>query len=225
MENLEEVRKSAEVHSEVITTEANVLVIKDQQGLEYAALLNKQAKDEIKVITDAFKPHKDNAFKAHKDLCKAEAEQLAPFKSITNILKPKILKYTNEQEAITEKARQEKIAKQRQAEAEAKAEAEKAKEAQVDALIEAGDLEKAEAVMEAPTPEPVAAFVPEEKPEKVAGAGTRKIWKARVLDSTKVPDMFKIVDQKALDAYAKSTKGTQKMEGVEFYQETQLTGK
>jgi hypothetical protein len=225
MENLEEVKKEAAVHSETITTEANVLVITDKQGLEYAALLNKQAKDEIKVITDAFKPHKDNAFKAHKDLVAAENQQLAPFKSITNILKPKILKYTNEQEAIAEKARQAKIAKQRQAEAEAKELAEKEKAAQVDALLDAGDLEAAEAVSEAPTPEPVAAFVPEEKPVKVAGAGTRKIWKARVLDAAKVPNMFKIVDQKALDAYAKSTKGNQKMEGVEFYQETQLTGK
>jgi hypothetical protein len=225
MENLEEIKKEAAVHSEVITTEANVLVIQDQQGLEYAALLNKQAKDEMKVITDAFKPHKDNAFKAHKDLVAAENAQLAPFKSITNILKPKILRYQAEQEEIARKEREAKIAKQRLAESQAKEAAEKEKAVQVNALLEAGDLEKAEAVSEAPTPEPVVAFVPEAKPVKVAGAGTRKVWKARVLDPRAVPDMFKIVDQKALDAYAKSTQGNQKMDGVEFYQETQLTGK
>jgi len=225
MENLDEVKKDAVIISSVLVTDSNALFINGNNDLRIAADYQQQAKSEIRVIEAAFKPHKDNAFKAHKDLVAAEKEQLAPFKSVINILKPKIIAYQNQQEAIAEKARQAAVAKQRQAEAEAKQAAENEKEAQVAKLMEAGDIDKAEAVMDAPTPQPVDTYVPEVKQEKVAGAGTRKTWKARVLDAAKVPDMFKIVDQKALDAYARSTAGKQNMAGVEFYQETQLTGK
>jgi len=225
MENLDSVKEEAEIQCLEITAQSKQIVITNQKGLEYAAILNKKAKDEIKIIENAFKPHKDNAYKAHKDLCKAEAEQLAPFRQVAAILKPKILKYTVAQEEIARKELEAKIAKQRQAEAEMKAKIAKEREEVVGALLEAGDYEKAAAVMESPTPEPMAAYIPEEKPEKVAGTGTRKVWKARVLDASKVPDMFKIVDQQAIDAFARSTKGNRVVEGLEFYQEVQLSGK
>ena len=223
--NLEKVEKEAVEHADTITIESNNLIITDKEGLEYAALLNKQAKDQLKVIEEAFKEHKENAWKAHKALCASEAKAMAPFKSISNILKPKILKYQTEQEEKARKEREAIAAKQRVEEAKAKAKADKEKEKQAAKLRKAGDEEKARMVEEAPTPEPVAVFVPEVKTEKVKGAGTKKVWKARVLNQAAVPEMFKIVNDKALQAYAKSTEGKQAVDGVEFYQETQLTGK
>lgn len=225
MQNLEEVKEQAGELSTFLIGKSNELAIFDHEDLERASAINIQAKTEIKIIEAAFKPHKDNAYKAHKDLCKAEAEQLAPFKQIGAILKPKILEYRIAEGKREAKEKEEREAKQRQAEAESKEQAEKEKARQVEGLMDAGDFDKAEMVMEAPTPEPVAAYVPEPEKVKVAGAGTRQVWKARVLDQFKVPEAFKVVDQKALDSYAKSTQGRQKMEGVEFYQETQLTGK
>ena len=225
MENLEEVKRDAGVLSVAMVQDANEMKVETIVSLGFAADLMTQAKSEIKVIEAAFKPHKDNAFKAHKDLCKAEAEQLAPFKSITNILKPKIIAYQNAVEERERKEREAAQAQQRIDEAKAKAEAEKAKEAQAEALMDAGDFEKAEAVMEAPTPQPMAAVVPEKPKEKVAGAGTKKVRKGRVIDFSKVSDDFKQEDQKAINKYASAMGEKAKADGIEFYWETQLTGK
>jgi hypothetical protein len=54
---------------------------------------------------------------------------------------------------------------------------------------------------------------------KAEGASTRKIWKARVVDVALVPREFMIVNEKALDAMAKATKGATPVAGVEFYAE------
>ena len=53
---------------------------------------------------------------------------------------------------------------------------------------------------------------------KTAGVSTRFEWRARVVDPMKVPRMFLVVDEKALAAYAKATKGKCQVDGVEFYE-------
>lgn len=58
--------------------------------------------------------------------------------------------------------------------------------------------------------------------EKPKGAAIRKVWKARVIDAALVPDQFKTINEKALDAYAKSMKQDAKVPGVEFYSEDSL---
>jgi len=57
---------------------------------------------------------------------------------------------------------------------------------------------------------------------KVDGASTRKTWKARVVDETNVPREFLMVNEKALDAYAKATKGKFAVGGVEFYEQESM---
>lgn len=225
MENLEEVKRNAMEMSSLMVQGANELKIETQAHLGLAADLNTRAKNEIKVIEAAFKLHKDNAFKAHKDLCKAEAEQLAPFKTITSILKPKIIQYQNDVEERERKEHEARVAKQRQDEAEAKKEAEERKAQEVENLMDAGDFEKAEAVMESPTQEPMAAVVPEPEKVKVAGAGTRKVRKGRVINFAKMDDDFKQIDQKAINKYAAAMGENAKATGIEFYWDTQLTGK
>lgn len=54
---------------------------------------------------------------------------------------------------------------------------------------------------------------------KVAGISRRQNWKARIVDQMKVPRQFLTVDEKALNAYAKATKGEVPVDGVEFYAE------
>ncbi|MEN6587241.1 MAG: hypothetical protein ABFE02_14470 [Sulfuricella sp.] len=60
-------------------------------------------------------------------------------------------------------------------------------------------------------------------PEKPQGSSVRKIWKARVIDAALVPDEYKIVNQKALDAYASAMKSEAKIPGVEFYAEESVS--
>jgi colicin import membrane protein len=57
---------------------------------------------------------------------------------------------------------------------------------------------------------------------KQAGESTRGIWRAVVKDAAAVPREWLIVDTKALDAFAKATKGAKAIPGVEFIEEKTL---
>jgi predicted ATP-binding protein involved in virulence len=63
----------------------------------------------------------------------------------------------------------------------------------------------------------VAASVP-----VVQGQTIRKTWKARVVNAAAVPREWLTINQQALDAFAKSTKGAVPVAGVEMYEETGL---
>lgn len=172
----------------------------------------------------------------------------APLKFLTDAeaaIKKALIGYENEQKRIAaEKQREleEAARKEREAlEAKARAEREridreaeelrkKALEAQqsgdsaeankllVQAATKVADSEeKAESILAeaatkiAPT---VSADIP-----LVAGQSTKTVWRARVVDASKVPDQFKIVDDKLIQDYAKATKGKVPVAGLEFYPE------
>lgn len=54
---------------------------------------------------------------------------------------------------------------------------------------------------------------------KVAGVIIRKAWKVRIVDATKVPRAYMVVNEEALRKVAQATKGTLTIPGVEFYEE------
>lgn len=61
------------------------------------------------------------------------------------------------------------------------------------------------------------------EPEKPKGSSyIKETWKAKVVDFAKLPDYFKLPNQKLLDDNAQSTKGTAQIPGVEFYSEKTL---
>lgn len=109
----------------------------------------------------------------------------------------------------------------RKAEAAARVERERLQKEAEDkaaALIAEGKTEEAEAIQAVvPIVVPTMPTVP--AVQKVAGISYRTDWKFRVVDAALVPEEFKIVNEKALTALAKSTKGTKKVPGVEFYSE------
>lgn len=55
------------------------------------------------------------------------------------------------------------------------------------------------------------------KVEKVAGISTKKIWRFKIVDTNKIPRQYLIPNEKMLGQVAQATKGTLKIEGVEFY--------
>ena len=63
-------------------------------------------------------------------------------------------------------------------------------------------------------------------PLAVTGAGSRVLrpWKHRIVDASKVPDQFKVIDEKALAAYAKAMKDKAAVAGVEFFQDMKIGG-
>jgi hypothetical protein len=58
--------------------------------------------------------------------------------------------------------------------------------------------------------------------EKQNGESTAKIWKARVIDANLVPREWLIVDEKAVNAFARATKGAKQIPGIEIYSESSL---
>ena len=129
--------------------------------------------------------------------------------------------------------------KQRQAEAKAKADAEAARQLAEDADDNSSAIERERLIAEAAEKDRIAAeaaAVAKAKEveaaqtvaqkitvastvAKQAGESVRTTWKARVVDALLVPRAYLMVNEKALDSYAKDTKGTMQIPGVEFYEE------
>ena len=57
----------------------------------------------------------------------------------------------------------------------------------------------------------------------VAGTATKKTWAAKVVNAALVPREFLVVNEKALDAFAKATRGSAVVAGVEFFEVTSLS--
>lgn len=167
----------------------------------------------------------DESKKAIMDFFRAPAETLAKAESV---LKQAVLQFQAEQQRIAaaaevERRRQEEEDRKRQ-QAEQNAAAKLLDEAEQ--AVVAGDFEVAEALeqraaeaqtLAAPILAPVTVAV-----EKPKGASTRQVWKARVVDPALVPNEYKIINEKALEAYAKTMKQDAKLPGVEFYAEATL---
>ena len=68
----------------------------------------------------------------------------------------------------------------------------------------------------------VAPVVQVSMPEKQKGESTRMIWSAQVTDESVVPREYLIVNQKALDIIARSTKGAIKIPGVKMVETPSL---
>ena len=177
---------------------------------EYRKSLTKPLDDEKKAIMDTFRPATDF-------LAKVEVA-----------LKGAITTFQQEQARIAaavaaEARRQEEADRKRQAEEQAAAEAllVKAEEAAASGDTAAAEEFEAQAMATQAQAAPINTYVaaPAEKPR---GAAIRKVWKARVVDAAIVPDQFKTINEKALDAYAKSMKQDAKVPGVEFYSEDSL---
>lgn len=177
---------------------------------DYRKSITDPMRAKITAIMDTFRPATDFLDKVEK------------------VLKASITTFDQEQrriaaEAEKERQRLEQVERDRQA-----ALAPKAEELlqQAEEAAQAGDTAKAEeleqqamAVQEIAAPISVPVPV---APDKIRGAATRKVWKCRVVNAALVPDQFKIVNEKALDAYAKSMKESASLPGCEFYSEDSL---
>lgn len=216
------------VYSASLEEQTKSMVIATDEDLKRAVDLKAQCKNEIKKIEEAIKPRIDLAHQLHKDLISDKKKGIQPFEEIlTDHLNPKILAYQVEQEKLAKEKQEAEEKKRREEEAEANRIAEEEKAKHVEALREAGDTEKAEMIEQAPTPKPVSSYVPKEKEAAatVKGAGTRKTWKARPLDFSKIDDKFKIFDQAKANKMAAICKDETTEPGMEFYQEAELSGR
>jgi hypothetical protein len=128
------------------------------------------------------------------------------------------------QEAEAERRRLEKIEQDRLKKEQDEA---AALLAQSEEAMAAGDIATAEALEEkAMAVQSAAVYVPATvpvAPAKPKGAATKQVWKCRVVDPSLVPDEYWVLNEKALDAYAKAMKEGAKLPGCEFFAEDNLS--
>jgi hypothetical protein len=198
-----------------IVEQAKSLEILTAEHFEDASRFLKSVKTAQKVASEFFAPMKKKAHDAWKAIKAKENETLAPLSEAEAMLKRKMLSYNREQEAIR---REEQRKLQAKADADARKERERLEKLAASRKTpeKQEEYREAAAAIVAPVVE-VAPVVP-----KVKGQTIRKTWKAEVVDVALVPREYMVVNQKALDAIARSTKGAITIPGVKFVATEQM---
>ena len=168
------------------------------------------------LIVDIYKEPREYYHEKHKAVTSKQNGLVKLYKDIADIAKSKMKTYDRQQEQI------------RQAEAERAArEAEeimrKQREEAAEKLAAEGRDDEAIEILDKPAPK---VTTPDVKLQpSVGGVSYRDNWVARVVDPDAVPRQFLMVNEKALAAFAKATKGQQTVPGVIFENDKILSGK
>lgn len=198
---------------------AKALTVASQEDYEKGATYLTGITTRMKQVTDYWKDKKQAAAAAHKALVNAEKQMLKPLEEAEAIIKKSMLDY---QRAV-EKARREAEAEARRRQQEEAmrlvdqaAQAEEKGDDQAAAI----NMAMAEMVSEMPA-------APQVATPTAAGTSVRKTWKARITDPKVVPAYYndmeiRNINMSVLNNYARLTKGTVQIPGVEFYQESSL---
>lgn len=201
--------QAIETKTSSIVGQAQAQAVTTPAEFEAAADLLLRVKECRKEIAATFGPIKAKQYDAWKECVAQEKRHDEPLVLAESILKGKIADYSMEQER---KRREEEA--RLQAEANKKAEEEKLREAV--ALEAAGETEAAEQALDAPSY--VAPVVVPSSTPKVTGISTRMEWDFQILDTAKVPEIFKVVDEKKIRAQVKSLGANCKIPGVRVFQ-------
>jgi hypothetical protein len=176
----------------------------------------KGAESEVKAY---WKPAKDAAAKAHKEICAKEKAMLSICESAEQTLKQKMLAYSTKIEAERRAAEEQ---------------ARKAAQEESDRLLaEAAKAEKSGDTMQADTNMTMAEQVDSMQPSirvdapKAQGVCRKKVWKVRVSDAKSVPPYIagiciRPVNERALLQLHRLNPKI-KVDGIEFYQKEQIS--
>ncbi len=202
-----------------VIAKAEALVVSNDNQYLTAGESLKQIKGTAKKVLDYWAPIKKSAHEVWKGICEKEKSMTDPLTKAEGIVKQKMLTYQRKVEAEKRAAEEELKRKLAEEQEKALAEAIKADE-EGDAIGSVMAMAQAEAL------ETIRPTVHMEAP-KVVGMSTRKTWKARIINEDKVPTkvngmLVRPVDMSALNRLALMSKGTMKIDGVEFYQEESL---
>lgn len=205
---------------------AQTYSVKTQEHLDLAGQELVRIKTVRKQVDELFDPVIKQAHKAHKEAVASKKKLTDPLDTAEKQIKSAIGQYTLEQER---KAHEEQEKLRIAAEEKARKERERL-EAQAMKAIDKGNEEKAEALLE--RAEAVQTFTPIAAPtyQAPSGVSTRKTWKAKVTDESKVPAYFagvliRPVDGSALNRIAAMTKGPSQIPGVEFYKDAVVSAR
>lgn len=169
-------------------------------------------------IVEKYKPHVDNANKAHKDLTQARAHDVRPLVEAVTLVNPLITTYEKARADAEEKIR-------READEKARKEAAAAQEREAKKLEKKGETKEAYTLRQKPV-----SYVPPIVPQAQGPQGwhSRKTYRARITDfdallkgAAKKKELrhYVIADMDAIESIGRSTKGKAIIPGIEFYEE------
>jgi len=195
------------------------LTITSNQEYQNSGELLKQIKAGIKFLDDSRKEITrplDDVKRRVMDFFKDPLDQLS---QAEGIIKKAMLGFQQEQERIRREEEQKAIAR-------AKAEEERKRRALEERAVkaeESGNTAKAELLRERADDVYVPTIVTAPTIEKVKGISTMKVWKCRIIDESKIPREYLLINEPMLSKMAKATQGKIPVPGVEFYQEDVLS--
>lgn len=216
--------QEAQLGKEISSIEktAEALVIRTEEDYAYAGSILRDQKSLQKKIEDFMEPMRKASYDAYKAVMDRKNAMLEPLKKVERILKPKMAKYSMEQERLRKEA-EEKMRKLAQAEIDRKLE--EAAKAESN-----GDHAAAEyAMAEAEVLDSVSSIPVQSKPTmKLTGISQMKTWEIKKIDLSKLPCEFagaliRPADEKAIMALIKATKGNIVIPGVEYEETVSLS--
>ena len=206
-------KEKIEKESTELVVKSQNLVITNQGQYEDAASFLQILKGMQKKVENSFNSIIEKAHQAHKEAIAKRDEHLDPLKKAEKTVKNLMVNYTEGQER---KAREEQARLQRLADAEA-AKQKKILDEKIARAEAAGKAEKAELLaQEKENIAPIIAPVVAPQIETPKGVSYRDNWTAEVIDINLIPREYLVVNMQALNAVAKSTKGTLTIPGVKF---------
>ena len=209
---------------EINVVEASAALVTVHSDEEYAQAgeITKAVKKMQKKVTEYWEPLRVSAKKTYDDVLARKKEMLSPLESAEKILKSKMGDYAAEKERKN-REREEAMRRLAQQEVERKlAEAAEA-EAAGDAAGAEFAMAEAEVMDDISKSGRVSGVAP-----KAAGVSTSRAWKITNIDSSKVPveiagAIIRPVDEKAVMALIKATKGSIKIPGIEYEESVKIS--
>lgn len=208
---------------QAIIERAENMRIGNAREYEDAAAFLVEIKKRSKQMKEYWKPSKDAAKAAHARICEQEKAMLAPMERAEKTIKAGMARYQTAEAEARREAERKAIKRQRIERDRLMNEAAEAEQA--------GDMHGAVISMAmAEMVEDMKASVLVAEPAKAVGTTVSKRWKARVVDEAAVPAYvngmeLRKINQTALDALARMSKGEASIPGVEFYQDTTISVK
>lgn len=199
----------------------NTRVITNNDEEEAVVEYIKLCKGIQKEVGDAFDPIVEKAHAAHKEAVAQRAKYLKPLEESEKKLKQLIKDYRLKLELERQKKeREEKEKLDAQVKAEQEALMVKAETAQAQ-----GDEATANQLARTAVGIEAGGVHVESKTVKQEGMSSAIVWKGRVVDMTQVPQEFLFItpNQSAIDRWIKVNGEKNKIAGVEYYQDVNLT--
>lgn len=212
-ENLETTITTIKQDQKTVQQDIQSIIVSNDEQMDAASEILSKVKARINRVEEKRKEYVQPLNVQVRKINADFKEVLEPYKIMEEVVKGRIGAYVTEQRKIQEQKEREERERQRE---EARKLAEKEK---ISAQKAAAQLRKVREEKEALMPK-------EEAPKtsvktETAKVVTKVVMKFEVTDSSKVPDEFKVVDEKLIRKAVNA--GAKRIAGVRIYEETQVS--